>query len=210
MMSNKKIILATQNKGKVKEFKELLQEKVIDVEVVSLFDISPVPVIVEDATTFKENAFKKAMIVCSHTGLVTLADDSGLEVDYLKGEPGVHSARFAGEAADDQANNQKLLKMLEGVSYEKRTARFKCAICVMTPSGVYYETEGTCEGIIGTAAKGENGFGYDPLFYIPEQQATMAELPAAIKNKISHRAVAFEKAIELVKEIIGKDKGDCK
>ena len=209
-MSNKKIILATQNKGKVKEFKELLQEAVIDVQVVSLFDISSVPVIVEDGTTFKENAFKKAMLVCSHTGLVALADDSGLEVDYLKGEPGVHSARFAGETADDQSNNQKLLKMLEGVSYEKRTARFKCAICVMTPSGAYYETEGTCEGIIGTVLKGENGFGYDPLFYIPEQQATMAELPVAIKNKISHRAVAFEKAIELVKEIIAKEMGDYK
>ncbi|MEW6622570.1 MAG: XTP/dITP diphosphatase [Bacillota bacterium] len=199
-----KIVLATQNKGKVKEFTEMLEANDLNVQVISLLEIEDVPEIVEDGSSFKENAYIKAHKICLHTGLLTLADDSGLEVDYLNGAPGIHSARFAGEPKNDQKNNEKLLRLLEGVPSDGRTARFKCAICVMFPGGDFYETEGVCEGVIASSPKGSNGFGFDPLFYLPQYGLTMAQLSSEEKNKISHRAKAFAKAIEILQKLVKK------
>ncbi len=197
-MGIKEIILATKNKGKVKEFKQMLMGSGLDYEVLSLLDLTSFPTIIEDGLSFQENAFKKAEAVCVKTGLLTIADDSGLEVDYLDGAPGIHSARFFGVHADDQKNNAKLLHLLRGVPKDKRTARFRCVICIMPPTLEAYYTEGVCEGLIGEKPRGNNGFGFDPLFYLPQYQQTMAELDPKVKNKISHRAVAFKKAIEVL------------
>lgn len=197
-MKSKKIVLATQNMGKVKEFEAMLKDNFIDLEVISLLDILDSPDIIEDGNSFRENALIKAKTVVSHTNLITLADDSGLEVDFLDGAPGIHSARFAGEPKSDQRNNQKLLSLLEGIPGEGRTARFRCSICIMKPSGEYFEADGVCEGIIVDEPKGESGFGYDPIFYIPEFKATMAELDPKVKNAISHRSKAFAEATKIL------------
>ena len=202
MINRKKIVLATQNKGKIKEFAAMLAKSPLDVEVISMPDISDAPEIIEDGSTFKENAYIKAKAVCSQTNLITLADDSGLEVDCLDGAPGIDSAIFAGEPRDDRKNNEKLLSLLQGVSYEERTARFRCAICIMIPSGEYFETYGTCEGIIVNEPKGENGFGYDPVFYLPQYEKTLAQLEAELKNTISHRSEAFGKAVKILTNIL--------
>jgi len=204
MINHKKIILATQNKGKAKEFTAMLAESSLDVQVISMTDVPDAPEIIEDGNTFKENAYIKAKAICSQTDLITLADDSGLEVDYLDGGPGIHSAIFAGEPRDDKRNNEKLLSLLKDVSYEKRTARFRCAICIMLPTGDYFEVDGTCEGIIISEPKGENGFGYDPVFYIPQYEKTLAQLDLDLKNIISHRAEAFGKAVKILTNILSK------
>ena len=204
MINRKKIVLATQNKGKTKEFIAMLAKSSLDVQVISMLDIPNPPEIIEDGSTFKENAYIKAKAICSQTNLITLADDSGLEVDYLDGKPGIHSAIFAGEPRDDKRNNEKLLSLLQNVSYEKRTARFRCTICIMTTTGHSFETYGTCEGIILNEPKGENGFGYDPIFYLPEYKKTLAQLDLELKNKISHRSEAFEKAVKILSDILSK------
>ncbi|KUO51669.1 MAG: non-canonical purine NTP pyrophosphatase [Desulfitibacter sp. BRH_c19] len=199
-----KIVLATQNKGKIKEFIAMLNYNSLNIDMKSLVDIANVPEIIEDGKTFRENAFIKAKAVSLHTKLITLADDSGLEVDYLGGAPGIHSARFAGEPKDDNKNNEKLLSLLKDVPYEKRLARFRCSICIMTPDEVFFETDGTCEGIIIDDLKGEHGFGYDPLFYLPEYKKTLAQLEPDIKNTISHRSEAFKKAVKILADILQK------
>ncbi len=195
-----KIVLATRNRGKVRELQELLAET--NFEVVSLADYPGVPEVIEDGNTFKENAIKKAREVAEAVGEVTLADDSGLEVDYLDGAPGVLSARFAGEQHDDEANNRKLLQLLSGVPWEKRTARFRCVVAIAVPGGKVETAEGTCQGIITTQPRGKNGFGYDPLFYIPGYGKTFAELEGPEKNKISHRGRALRNATRLLKELV--------
>ncbi|MDA8162251.1 MAG: XTP/dITP diphosphatase [Desulfobacteraceae bacterium] len=187
----KKIILATRNKGKIKEIRSLFASA--GIEIMSLDDIKGCPDIVEDGDTFKDNAFKKARGITEATGLIALADDSGLEVDALNGAPGVYSARFAGEGASDEANNRKLLDMLQGVSDEKRTARFRCVVVLYDPSGRWISADGVCEGVILDILKGENGFGYDPVFFLPWLGRTMAELTKEEKNSISHRAMALKK-----------------
>jgi len=187
-----KIVLATGNQGKVRELKDILSD--LDVEILSLQDFPEIGEIIEDGATFEENAVKKAKAVCEATGLTAVADDSGLEVDYLDGAPGIYSARFAGESKNDLDNNLKLLSMLEDVPDEKRTARFRCVIAISTPCGELYTAEGACDGVIGREMKGNKGFGYDPLFYLPEYGQTFAELPPEIKNKISHRGRALAKA----------------
>ncbi len=197
-----KIMLATQNLGKVGELKRLLEE--IPVEVLSLADFPELPEVVEDGSTFAENAIKKAQQISEATGLLTMADDSGLEVDFLGGAPGVHSARFAGPQKSDADNNNKLLDLLSEVPREKRTARFRCVIALAAPGGKPAATDGTCEGIIGFEPKGAGGFGYDPLFYVPEFERTFAELSMDIKNKISHRGKALIKARDMLKEMLGK------
>ena len=155
----------------------------------------------EDGDSFKENALKKARVSAKETNLLTLADDSGLEVDYLDGKPGIYSARFSGENATDEENNKKLLEKLEGVGEEKRTARFRCVMAIYDPSNDYYKTaDGSCEGRILNSPRGEHGFGYDPLFYVEDKGKTMAELVPEIKNKISHRANALEKMKKIIKE----------
>jgi XTP/dITP diphosphohydrolase len=185
----KEIVVATENPGKLREIQESLRE--MDVQILSLRDFPHLPPIVEDGNTFRENAFKKARIVAHHTGRLTIADDSGLEVDYLKGDPGVRSARFAGKNASDKDNNRKLLQCLENVPSSQRGAMFRCVIAVVDPQGWESSIEGTCRGVIGEQERGSQGFGYDPLFIIPELGKTLAELPLAEKNRISHRGKAL-------------------
>jgi XTP/dITP diphosphohydrolase len=197
-----KILLATQNLGKVKELQELLQGE--EIEVISLRDIANWEEVEETGETFAENAALKARVAAERTGLISLADDSGLEVDALQGAPGVYSARYAGEPKDDERNNVKLLKELKGVAEEERTGRFRCALVIATPKGGEYLTEGTVEGQILKERRGDGGFGYDPLFFLPDFNRTMAELDIHQKNKVSHRAQAFEKAIPILKELSWK------
>lgn len=194
-----KIILSTQNKGKIRELQELLGDE--DIEVLSLQDIKDWEDVEENGETFAENAALKAKAAVSKTGLIALADDSGLEVDALNGAPGVYSARFAGEPKDDERNNDKLLQLLETVPDEQRGARFRCALVVATPDGKEFLTEGTVEGQIMTQRRGSDGFGYDPLFFVPEYSRTMAELTLTEKNKLSHRAQAFRKAIPILQAL---------
>ncbi len=199
-----KIVLATKNKGKIEEIKYILKETGIAdaVEIHSLSDFPDIPEIAEDGTTFSENARKKAETVAGYTGLTTIADDSGLEVDALNGAPGIYSARFAGEGASDADNIKKLLRLLEGVPKEKRRARFVCMIALATPGGAVKFMEGECRGIISEEERGTSGFGYDPVFIVPEYGKTFAELGADVKNKISHRAVALGKLTTYLKLMI--------
>ncbi|MDK2820993.1 MAG: XTP/dITP diphosphohydrolase [Clostridia bacterium] len=197
-MLNKIVVIATHNQGKVEEFKEFF--KGIDVKVESLRDFPAFKLPPEAERTFAENATVKARLVAALTELPAIGDDSGLEVDYLNGAPGIYSARFAGEPIDDQKNNEKLLSLLEGVPWEKRTARFRCALAFVTSDGDTHIAEGTLEGIITTEPRGNFGFGYDPLFYVPQYNKTLAELGAEVKNKISHRAIAFKKLLPYFKE----------
>ena len=147
----------------------------------------------EDGKTFEENALKKARFVANHLNMVALADDSGLEVDALNKRPGIQSARYAGENATDQENNRKLLKELNGIPIEKRQACYRCVVALVFPSGREEVAEGRCRGFIALEPKGNRGFGYDPLFYVPEYGKTMAELSSEIKNRISHRGRALVK-----------------
>jgi len=197
-----RLVLATRNKGKVKELQELLAGA--GVEVVSLADFPDVPEVVEDGDTFQANAVKKAREVAEAVGELTLSDDSGLEVDCLDGAPGVISARFAGAQHDDEANNRKLLELMSGVPWEKRTGRFRCVVAIAVPGGKTETVEGTCEGIITSEPRGTQGFGYDPLFFVPEYKRTFAELNAAEKNLISHRGKALQKALTVLKRTIAR------
>jgi XTP/dITP diphosphohydrolase len=194
-----KILLATQNHGKVRELQELLADE--DIEVLSLMDIPDWEDVEENGETFADNAALKARAAVLRTGMIALADDSGLEVDVLDGAPGVHSARFAGEPKDDERNNDKLLQLLESIPDDKRMARFRCALVIATPDGEEYLTEGTVEGRILRQRRGKGGFGYDPLFFVSEFARTMAELNLAQKNKISHRSQAFHKVIPILKAL---------
>jgi len=184
------IVCATRNKNKVGEIKEILKD--IPVSIVSLEDIGIDVEVVEDGETFEENAQKKAMEIMKITGLPTLADDSGLEVDALDGKPGVYSARFGGVHGDYKNNNDKLLELMEGIPYEKRGARFVTVIVLLYPDGRSVKARGEIKGFIGNEPKGDNGFGYDPIFVVPEYNMSFAELGSDIKNKISHRGRALE------------------
>ena len=185
----KKIIFATGNQGKMKEIREILAD--LDAEVLSLKDVGIEADIVEDGKTFEENARIKAKAICEMTGEIVLADDSGLEIDYLNKEPGIYSARYMGEDTSYHIKNANLVQRLEGVPDEQRTARFVCAIAAAFPDGTVKTVRGTMEGRIGYDEKGENGFGYDPIFYLPEYGCTSAELSMEEKNKISHRGKAL-------------------
>lgn len=196
-----KILLATQNQGKIKELQELLADETIDV--LSLQDIEDWEDVEENGETFADNAALKARAAVKKTGLIALADDSGLEVDALNKAPGVYSARFAGEPKDDERNNDKLLQELEPIPEGSRTARFRCALVVVTPEGDEFLTEGSVEGQILRQRRGQKGFGYDPLFYVPEYARTMAELTLTEKNKLSHRAQAFRKVIPILQALKG-------
>ena len=185
----RKLILATRNKGKLKEIQVLLSD--LDINIMSLDEAENAPHVVEDGKTFMENAFKKAKVIAEATGIMALADDSGLEVDALDGAPGVHSARYSGENASDASNNEKLLADLEGVSSGKRSAHFSCVIIVYHPSGQWISTEARCEGEITNKIIGDQGFGYDPVFYLPSINRTMAQLSPEEKNSLSHRGKAL-------------------
>ena len=195
-----KIIFATGNEGKMKEVRMLLED--FNLPVLSLKDAGITADIVEDGTTFEENAVIKATEIMKITGALVLADDSGLEIDYLNKEPGIYSARYMGEDTSYRIKNQNLIDRLEGVPDEKRTARFVCAIAAAFPSGEVCTAIGTIEGIIGYEERGENGFGYDPIFYLPEYGKTTAELPLEIKNQLSHRGNALRKMKEELKKRI--------
>ena len=190
----KKIIFATGNADKMKEIREILAD--LDAEILSMKEAGIQADIVEDGKTFEENAVIKATAISKLTGEIVLADDSGLEIDYLNKEPGVYSARYMGEHIDYHTKNASLIKRLEGVPDEKRTARFVCAIAAAFPDGRVETVRETMEGRIGYEEKGENGFGYDPIFFLPEYGCTSAELPMEEKNKISHRG----KALQAIKE----------
>lgn len=194
----KQIVLATKNKGKIKEFRELF--KLMGIEVLSADEVSHVPEVEEDGETFVENAIKKAETISQTLGMPALADDSGLEVDALQGQPGVLSARFAGFQATDEENNRKLIRMLEFIPPEKRTARFKCVLALAIPGQKTITAEGVCEGLILSEPEGNGGFGYDPYFYVPQRKQTMAQLPPSEKNKISHRGQALLKLEKVVRE----------
>lgn len=195
-----KILLATSNKNKVREIKEILGG--LPVEFLSINDIGEVPFVMEDGKTFKENAIKKALALAKFAGIHTLADDSGLEVDFLNGAPGVHSARFNGEKSTALQKNKKILELLEGVEAEKRSARFVCAAALAAPEGEVFTARGTCEGRIAFEPAGARGFGYDPIFIIPSYEKTLSELGSEIKNKISHRAKALQKMRKIIIKVL--------
>ena len=180
----KKIIFATGNQDKMREIREILAD--IDAEVVSMKEAGIHADIVEDGSTFEENAVIKAKTICELTGEITLADDSGLEIDYLNKEPGIYSARYMGEDTSYHIKNAKLIERLEGVPDEERTARFVCAIAAAFPDGNIRTVREAMEGRIGYEERGENGLGYDPIFYLPEYGCTSAELSMEEKNMISH------------------------
>jgi len=191
------VIVATRNKGKLREFRDAL--KGLNLRIYGLNDFSDVPEVEEDGRSFTENALKKARFYARVFGKLTLADDSGLEVDSLRGQPGVHSARYAGERASSQKNNQKLLREMQGVPISKRGARFKCVIAVKSPAGREVLAEGSCRGRIGFKERGRKGFGYDPLFILPRDGRTMAELSLEAKNRISHRGKALRKIRKIIR-----------
>jgi len=194
-MMQQKIVIATSNRGKFKEIKDILK-KVISkgCQFISLRELRTVPKIVENGKTYRANAFKKAKKIGDLTGLITIADDSGLEVKILGNKPGIHSARFAGKNANDKRNNEKLLKLLDGVPFKKRKAQFVCSAVAYLPHiKKFITTTGKVKGYITFAQVGKNGFGYDPLFYYPPFKKTFAQISREQKNKISHRALAFMK-----------------
>jgi XTP/dITP diphosphohydrolase len=190
------VIVATWNKGKIREIRGAL--KGLGLRISALGDFPNVPEIEEDGKSFAENALKKARFYSKHFGKLTIADDSGLEVYSLKGQPGVHSARYAGEGASSREKNQKLLREMKDVPISKRGARFKCIIAVVSPDGREAMAEGECKGSIGFKEKGKKGFGYDPLFILPKYGKTMAELSLEAKNGISHRGKALRKIRKII------------
>jgi XTP/dITP diphosphohydrolase len=207
-MVDKPLVLATRNQGKISEFKVLLSN--FDIEIRSLNDFGPIPGIVEDGKTFEDNAYKKAHSTARVIGFPALADDSGLVVEALGGAPGVHSARYAGEGAKDEANNRKLLKVMEGVA--DRKAAFECVIAIAVPRGPALIYEGRCEGQIATRMTGTNGFGYDPVFYYPPLKKTFAQMSREEKNRVSHRGKAmaelrdeFDKVLKWLEERLSEE-----
>lgn len=194
----KRMIFATGNENKMVEIREILGD--LPLEILSMKQAGIRADIEENGTSFEENALIKAREVCRLAGEMVLADDSGLEIDYLNGEPGIYSARYMGENTSYRVKNKNLMERLEGVPNEKRTARFVCAIAAVFPGGKELVVRGTVEGIIGYEERGENGFGYDPIFYLPERGLTTAELPPEEKNSISHRGNALRKMKELLEK----------
>ncbi|MEW6142255.1 MAG: XTP/dITP diphosphatase [Chloroflexota bacterium] len=195
-----KLLLATSNRGKLLEFQHLFPGS--HFELVTPADLELDLEVAENGTTYAENASLKALAFARASGLITLADDSGLEVDALGGEPGIQSARYAGEGAGDRDRVARLLSRLQDIPWEKRTAHFRCVIAVAAPSGRVDFAEGSCNGIITFEPKGASGFGYDPVFYFPKYGKTMAELPIELKNRISHRGRAAVAALPVIERIV--------
>ena len=194
-----KIVFATANEGKVKEIKEILAD--FSIAVVSLKEMNITTEVDENGTTFEENSLIKARAVSKLTGLPALADDSGLEVDYLDGAPGIYSARYLGRDTDYEYKNNYIIDKLKEAKGEERAARFVCVISLVLTDGREFVTKGIMEGRIGYEIKGENGFGYDPIFYLPEYGKTSAELTGEEKNKISHRGKALREMKDLIKNL---------
>ena len=194
----KKIIFATTNQGKVKEVKMILED--LGVEVLSLKDLDINVDIVEDGTTFEENALIKAKTIAKLSNEIVLADDSGLEVDYLNKAPGIMSARYMGEDTSSDINNQAIIDQLAEAQGKERSTKFVCAIACAMPDGETFTTRGTIEGEIGYKIEGTEGFGYDPIFYVPEFGCTTAQLTPEQKNKVSHRGKALEEMKKILKQ----------
>ncbi|MBR3173890.1 MAG: XTP/dITP diphosphatase [Eubacterium sp.] len=193
----KKIIFATTNKNKVREVNMMMEG--FDVELVPMTDMGIDVEIEETGTTFEENAIIKAKAICEMTGEIALADDSGLEVDYLDGAPGVYSSRFLGEDTPYEIKNDYIIEKLKNAKGKERSARFACAMAMVFPDGDVETCYGTIEGLIGYEQKGTNGFGYDPIVYVPEYEMTTGEMTPQLKNSISHRGKALEQMKEVMK-----------
>ena len=187
----RELLVATKNKGKLREIKDLLKD--FKLKITSLHDYPGSPRIEEDGKTFSQNALKKAATMALYTKKLTLGEDSGLEVKFLKNEPGVYSARFAGPGATDEKNNRKLLRLLKNVPMTKRQARYRCYAALVDGEKIIDVGGGSCRGTIALKAKGRNGFGYDPLFIVPRYNKTFGELDLKIKSGLSHRARALKK-----------------
>jgi len=199
-----KLLLATTNRGKVREYRQLLGG--LPFELVTPDEMGIEIAVEENYPSYEENARMKATAYGGASHLITIADDSGVEVDALGGEPGIRSARAAGEEASDKDRIERLLFRLKDVPWEKRTARFKCVIAIVSPEGRVDLCQGECQGLIAFEPKGESGFGYDPVFYLPEFEKTMAELPLDIKNQISHRGRAAREAYRVLERLAEKVK----
>lgn len=197
---SERIIFATGNQGKMKEIRMILED--LGISVVSMKEAGISPEIDENGSSFEENAVIKARTVMELTGETAMADDSGLEIDYLDGAPGIYSARFMGEDTSYDIKNTALIEKLRGVPDEKRTARFVCAIACAFPDGRILQSRGVMEGRIGYEIKGENGFGYDPIFYLPEYGCTSAEISVEEKNALSHRGKALREMKEKLRELL--------
>lgn len=197
-----KIVFATSNEGKMREIREILMD--LGMEILSIREAGVQVTIVEDGASFEENAVIKAKAVWEKTGGIVLADDSGLEIDWLGGEPGIYSARYMGEHTSYEIKNWNLIHRLDGVEEERRTARFACVIAAVLPDGRLLTTRGTMEGHIACEPAGEGGFGYDPILMLPEYGVTSAEISMEEKNKISHRGKALEAMKERLREEIGE------
>jgi len=190
------ILIATNNLGKVKEIKDILDGR--QIKILTMKDFPHLPKIEEDGKTYKENAFKKARKILEFTGKICLADDSGLEIDYLKGKPGIYSSRW-GNSDEERIN--KVLRLLKNVPMDKRNAKFVCVVVLVFPDGKTHMVKEECKGIIEFQPKGKSGFGYDPIFLVSEYNKTFAELGDKIKNRISHRGKAMRKMVDIIKEI---------
>ncbi len=197
----KRIIFATGNEGKMKEIRMIMED--LGIAVISMKEAGIHADVVEDGKTFEENALIKAKAIMELTGEIVLADDSGLEIDYLDRAPGIYSARFMGEDTSYDIKNQALIDKLEGVPDEERTARFVCVIACAMPDGRTMTSYGAMEGRIGYEIKGANGFGYDPIFYLPECGCTSAEISPEQKNELSHRGKALRAMKEKLKDVLG-------
>ncbi len=198
MTEKRWIVLASRNRGKTREIADLLKD--FPVEIKNLDEFGPISEVEEDGSTFEENAFKKASFVAKALGLPAMADDSGLEVEALGGTPGVYSARYAGDRATDKENNAKLLMEMNGK--KNRAAAFMCVISIAVPAGVALTYEGRCEGLIAEAPAGDNGFGYDPIFFYPAMQKTFAQLTVGEKNLVSHRGKALAEVKEEFEKVL--------
>jgi XTP/dITP diphosphohydrolase len=197
------VVLATRNRHKLRELRALLP--VAGIRWHSLRGFPALRSVPEQGRTFEANAVRKARTVARSTGLLALADDSGLEVEALGGRPGVQSARFAGRQGDDQANNEKLLRLLDGMPAGQRRARYRCALALAGPSGLVALTRGTWSGRIAPRPRGRRGFGYDPLFYLPRFGKTVGQLPAAAKQRVSHRAAAARRMQPVLRRLARRD-----
>ena len=194
------LVVATGNKGKLREIRELLKD--LPYTVTSLADYPDAPEIIEDGKSFAQNAIIKAATIAQYTRKLTMGEDSGLEVKALKNRPGIYSARYSGPGATDQRNNAKLLREMRGIPEEKRTARYRCCAAVADAHGLIDVVSGQCGGIITERARGKNGFGYDPYFLIKRYQKTFGELDPSIKSRISHRARAMKKLYQVLKAYV--------
>jgi XTP/dITP diphosphohydrolase len=197
-----KLVIATNNKNKIREIRNKFAD-IAGLELIPLDEFPGPPEVIEDGSSFRENAHKKALEIATYAGYPSMADDSGLVVDALDGRPGIFSARYGGESATDADRNRMILEEMRGIPAERRSARFICVIAIAFRDGRSYFAEGSCEGIIAETMRGRHGFGYDPIFYLPELGKTMAELPLHEKNRISHRAKALEAAKKILEELSG-------